>query len=309
MRCASLFLFLFVGACKSTDSKDLPVDTDTDTDSGQEPVSTGCTEWGEAAAVGQIADPTLDEISGIVASQLNPGVLWVMEDSGASPMLTALDTSGNTLGTLDIVGVENKDWEDLALGVCGSSTCLWIGEFGDNGWSRDQVAIIRLIEPDLEGASGFQLSSASTTQLFTYPEGPQDAEALVIDLEGNPIVLTKRGDASSRLYRVPMEGVAATEAVLVATIPTGATGGLSTSTTAADLWPDGTRLLVRGYFSTLELDLLGLELEAAGQAPAKEIRTGVEQQGEAIAYDPTQRVIWHVSEGIQPPLYRIPCLD
>lgn len=232
-----------------------------------------------------------------------------MEDSGALPVLTAIDSTGNTLGTLEVVGVENEDWEDLALGPCGSSSCLWVGDFGDNGWSRDQAAIIRLVEPELDGASGFQLSAASTTQLYTYPEGAQDAEALVIDVAGSPVVLTKRGDASSRLYRVPMEGVVATEAVLLATISTGATGGLSTSTTAADLWPDGTRLLVRGYFSTIELDLLGLELESADRAPFKEITTGLEQQGEAIAYDANERVIWHVSEGVQPPLYRIPCLD
>jgi hypothetical protein len=259
--------------------------------------------------VGQIVDPELDEISGIAASALNPGVLWVIEDSGALPILTAIDKTGASLGTLEIIGVSNNDWEDLAIGPCGSSSCLWIGDFGDNGWSRDEVAIIRVVEPDVAGLSGFELSTASTTQVYTYPEGAQDAEALVIEPAGNPVVLTKRGDAESRLYRVPMEGVSATAAVLLATISTGTTGGLSTSTTAADLWPDGSRLLVRGYLYTIELDLSGLDLEDAAEAPATEVTTGLEVQGEAIAYDSVGRAIWHVSEGLQPPLYRILCLD
>jgi len=306
---SALTLLIFLGACDGASSDGIQPDTDTDTDTDVPPTSTACAAWGEPVSVGQIVDPALDEISGIAASTLNPGVLWVLEDSGSLPVVTAIDTTGATLGTLEIVGVENDDWEDLSLGPCGSSSCLWIGEFGDNGWSRDEVAIIRVVEPDVAGLTGFELSSASTTQLYTYPEGPQDAEALVIDPEGNPIVLTKRGDAASRLYKVAMEGVAATEAVLVATISTGMTGGLSAATTAADMWPDGTRLLVRGYFSTIELDLLGLDLADAAKAPVTEVTTGLEAQGEAIAYDSVERAIWHVSEGVQPPVYRIPCLD
>jgi hypothetical protein len=54
--------------------------------------------------------------------------MWVQEDSGAGAILTALDFSGATLGTLQLTGVINQDWEDLAIGPCETGTCLWVGD-------------------------------------------------------------------------------------------------------------------------------------------------------------------------------------
>jgi hypothetical protein len=257
--------------------------------------------------VGQITDPSLTEISGLAVSRDNPGVLWVLEDSGASPVLTAIDTEGDTLGTLTFEGVANQDWEDLALGPCGDSTCLWVGEFGDNGGSRESVSILWATEPEVPSERGFSLSVTPDTQAYQYPEGPQDAEALVVNQHGEPHVLTKRTDITTRIYRIPLEPGTTTAGVLLGTMSTGSVSGLPTSTTAADLWPDDSRLVVRGYLYTFEVVLDDGGLDSAPSAESSPITTGLEPQGEAIAYDPTGRAIWHVSEGNNPHLWRIPC--
>jgi hypothetical protein len=266
-----------------------------------------CETWGAPEVVGQVSDPSLTEISGLAVSRDNPGVLWVLEDSGASPMLTAINTTGDTLGTLTFEGVDNQDWEDLALGPCGDETCLWVGEFGDNGNSRESVSILWAAEPEVDSELGFSLSVTPQLQAFRYPEGPQDAEALVVNGAGEPYVLTKRTDITTRIYRVPVEPGTTTEGILLGTMSTGTMSGLPTSTTAADLWPDDSRLLVRGYLYTFEALLDEGGLESASTAESRPVTTGLEPQGEAIAYDPLGRAIWHVSEGTNPHLWRIPC--
>ena len=115
-------------------------------------------------------------------------------------------------------------------------------------------------------------------------------------------MLTKRTDATSHIYRVPTSD--STIAERVATISTGTTDGLPTATTAADLWPNGRQLLVRGYLYSFELSLEQGGLAEAASATHTAVTTGVELQGEAIAYDAVGRAIWHIGEGVNPPIWR-----
>jgi hypothetical protein len=270
------------------------------------PIKTHCSAWGAPEAAATISDPTLDEISGIAVSRRQPGVLWVHEDSGADPVLTAISTSGQTLATLTLSGASSIDWEDLAIAPCGDTDCLWVGDFGDNSAIRETVQLLRVEEPTLtEDAPA--LEASVTVFPFQYPEGPRDAEALVVDDDGQPYVLTKRMDATTHLYRIPLEGMA--QAARITTISTGETEGLPTATTAADLWPDGSRLLVRGYLRTFEVNLTETSISSAHLGPQTLIVTGVDLQGEAIAYDPADLSIWHVSEGVNPTLWKLSCAD
>ena len=279
--------------------------TETDGETGQTEPS-NCEVWGAPEVVATINDPSLDEISGMVMSRHHPGVLWVHEDSGAGPVLTALNTDGEALATLTLLGASSVDWEDLALAPCGDTDCLWVGDFGDNSENRTDVQLLRVTEPTLTEAGG-ALEASATPLPYRYSEGPQDAEALLVTGDGQPYVLTKRTDATSHIYRVPTEGGDLAERV--ATIRTGTTDGLPTATTAADLWPDDSRLLVRGYLYSFELTLGPEGLAGAESATHTAVTTGVELQGEAIAYDAVGRAIWHIGEGVNPPIWRIPCAD
>jgi hypothetical protein len=226
-------------------------------------------------------------------------------------VLTALSTAGDTLGTLELTGETSIDWEDLAIGPCGDvPACLWVGDIGDNDASRSDLAVLSVPEPDINGLVDFELTAAPARHSFEYPEGPQDAEALVIDGEGTPFVLTKRTDKTSRIYQIPTHD--SEMATLIGAIDTGpadAMAGLPTATTAADFWADAGRLIVRGYLYTFEVRLTDGKISDAPTSDSAQVLTGLELQGEAIAYDPSGPAIWHVSEGSHPRLWRIPCLD
>ena len=102
------------------------------------------------------------------------------------------------------------------------------------------------------------------------------------------------------------------EPVLVAqfeTLPPEFGGGLPAAVTAADLWPDGSRLLIRTYGQTREFEVPNGDLGAVSLERSTQLFTAIELQGEAIAYDPFTRGVRHVAESENPPLWHLPCTD
>ncbi|HEX8327218.1 MAG TPA: hypothetical protein VF629_06740 [Hymenobacter sp.] len=67
--------------------------------------------------------------------------LWNHGDSGIPARLTLLEPSGRVLRTLDLAPLPNADWEDLAQDPAGN---FYIGDFGNNGNQRRDLAIYRL---------------------------------------------------------------------------------------------------------------------------------------------------------------------
>ena len=272
-----------------------------------------CSTWLPALAKARVLDSALVEISGIAASRQHQSLLWVIEDSGAAALVTAINPKGESVGQLRLSGIVNTDWEDLALGPCGKGLggdCLWIGEFGDNNAARSQVSLLRVPEPSpAELSPRATLERTATIFPFTYPEGPQDVEALVVDPRGGAAVLTKRSDGTSRIYDLShLSAGTLGEARLLAQINTGP-AGLGSMTTAADLNYSGDRLLVRTYTTLRELELPAAGLIGAAEAVVHMLSPAAELQGEAVAYDVLEEVVWHISEGANPLLYYLPCED
>jgi hypothetical protein len=247
------------------------------------------------------------EISGIVASQRHPGLLWIHEDSGGAPELYALDETGTVLGTLRLSGASNLDWEDLAEGPCGDTRCLFVADIGDNLAQRADLSILVVEEPDLPAARPFVIEAAPRALPFSYPDGPQDAEALVVSPAGAPVVFTKRQDGLSRAFLLDPDASAPQVAQPLADFAAPEGPGLATSITAADLSTDGLRLLLRGYFFAWELDLPGAALSSLGEVEPHSVELGLELQGEAISYTHNLDGFWHIAEGQDPPLYRARC--
>ena len=264
-----------------------------------------CSAYLNPVVIGKVQDDTLNELSGLAVSRLNPGILWSHEDSGGATELYALDFDGNRVATLTVEGVENEDWEDLAVFPSATGWSLYIGDIGDRGVERSLFSVLRVEEPLLI-AGTVDYTVVPEVFSYTFPGDPEDAEALVVEGSGLPVILTKRADATAGVYRFPTlaDGV-----VLewLGDVPTGAVGeDLTARATAADLWPDGSRLVLRSYFHLWEFSPAG-DL-AALPAPV-ELSGAFELQGEAVAYDPLQGGIWQLSEGIQPALNYIGCDD
>ncbi len=310
----SLCLFTLLLACPSADDgHDDPVEAMTP----QPP----CARWNPAEVEALVQDEDLTEISGLVLSRANPGVAWVHEDSASGPLLTALGPSGDTVATLLLDGASAADWEDLALGACGDDRpspaaggpwCLVMADIGDNVNGRPWVTLLRVDEPSIDPAATEQVDLTAVAESFrgTYPQGSQNAEALVLEPDGTPVVITKRTDGVARLYRMPtVEAEPPRSATLIATTTIGSDGGLIDTVTGADLTLDGTRLLIRTYTDAYLYDLGADGLEGIEPSQQRALAVADEPQGEAIAWSRDERDILHVSEGSEPPLYRLTCRD
>ena len=153
----------------------------------------GCQARGELVRL-----PDVPEASGLTVSRSVSGRLWTHNDSG-QPVLFALDDQGKVTGQLHIAGAKAEDWEAVVSGPCGTNSCLYIGDIGDNNAKRDHITVYRVREPE-----GHATSSAQAEAFHAmYPDGAQDAETLLVAPDGRLHIATKGSTGPIALYRFP----------------------------------------------------------------------------------------------------------
>jgi hypothetical protein len=132
----------------------------------------------------------IDEASGIADSRANPGFLWVEQDSGNSPELALLAYNGTVAKKIYIKGVENRDWEDLALakGPDASAYYIYLGDIGDNFQQYSNYFIYRFKEP----ASFADTISIYDKITFKYPDGANNAEAILVNSDTKDIYVIRK---------------------------------------------------------------------------------------------------------------------
>jgi hypothetical protein len=226
-----------------------------------------------------VDDPRLDELSGLV---VHDGGLWAMSDGGRRVQVHRVDRSDCAVIDTRAAGVDPYDVEDLAVGPDGA---LWVGDLGDNERRRETVAVVVLPE-----------RGDARLHRLTYPDGPHDAEALLVDSRGRPFVITKEVGRPAGLYRTadPPDGEGPTPLVRVGELALpasdtlgGPVGGIGTRLiTGAAVTADGTVAAVRTYTDAWLFPVSGGDLVAAfNQAPVR-VPLPDEPQGEAIAFEP-----------------------
>lgn len=154
-----------------------------------------CTVAGSATALAE-----LPEASGVAISRSVSGRLWTHNDSG-QPVLFALDTSGKVVGRVELSGVTLDDWEAVAVGPCPTGSCVYVGDIGDNRARRSHIVVYRFPEPK---GSDTKVEVKDALRA-TYPNGPQDAEALLVTPDGHLFIVAKGETAPIALYRFPAE--------------------------------------------------------------------------------------------------------
>jgi hypothetical protein len=151
---------------------------------------------------GRLEDTTIREASGLARSQRVPGVLWVINDSGAKKYVHAIDQSGARLGEFKLRKSRNSDWEDLASFVDDDVPYLMVADIGDNSAKRSHRTLYFVEEPIVEKDD--KVTRAWKID-YRYPDGPRDAESAAIDThERQALVLSKR-DLPPQLYSVPLQ--------------------------------------------------------------------------------------------------------
>ena len=167
---------------------------------------------------------------------------------------------------------------------------LWLADLGDNSRNRQTVALVSL-HPE---------SGAGDLYRLRYPDGPQDAETLLLSADGEPVVVTKSLFGPSGIYRpagartvTELESPGPTDLERVGTLALGPTetpggpipGASSSMITGGAVSEDGTVAAVRTYtdvylFHAPDRDIVAALLSG----PDLRIAVPGEPQGEAIAF-------------------------
>ena len=275
-------------------------------------LSSSCALAGESAEflpgqqAGIVRSVLIREASGLVASRQNPGVLWVHNDSGGGAKVFAIDTKGDLLGACTVRGAAIRDWEDIAIGPGPdpNQQCLYIGDIGDNQAKRPEVVVYRVAEPKVDAATAFGTMTIGPAEAIrlAYPDGPRDAETLLVDPLTRDIYIISKRELPSKVYRAgfPQPLVGRTRMEAVTTLPWG-------FAVAGDVSPDGREVIVRGVFNAaLWTRPAGEPLWHAFSGKQTRLPLAHEPQGEAICFDGKGRGYFTISEGVQPPLYYFP---
>ncbi len=158
-----------------------------------------------------------------------------------------------------------------------------------------------------------QAVAGVATLNFTYPDGPHDAEALIVDpTSGELYIVTKDlVGGVAQVFRAPANLADGTTTALnqVASVSL----GLGRGVTGADVTPDGDVVALRTYVSVVlfprrsgtSLGQAFSEPSCAGAAPPFGSATvASEPQGEAIGFTRDGRGYVTVSEGAHPVLHQ-----
>ena len=231
-----------------------------------------------AHRVFELHDDRIHESSGL--ADLG-SVMATVNDSGDSARVFVLDPdSGKTVGLTDF----HREVTDVeALAPAGPHE-VYVGDIGDNGRDRDEVTVHRVEvgrrQLDVEPAS-FRLA---------YPDGPHDAESLLVDHAGRLHLITKSFGGGT-VYRAPKRLQSNRVNVLE---PVGSVRGYVTD---AALFPDGRHLLVRSLQQARVYTMPDLTPVGAFALPWQ-------RQGEGISVGPNGRI--RIStEGAGTPVYEV----
>lgn len=250
-----------------------------------------------------------DETSGLVASTRHKGILYIHNDSGDTSRFFAISEDG-TLNAIYTFQVDHtrkngvRDVEDIALGKGPKGRrYIYIGDIGDNNARRSFITIYRIREPKPGIAAGVSEIAVKADPLhLRYPDGPRDAETLMIDpLDQLFYIISKREDSVS-VYTAPLRYKSGDTVMLVKRTTLFFQGNTSAKwISGGDISPDGRQVLVKSYLNVFYWKRNKKEpIWQVLQNNPRVLSYKVEKQGEAIGFSADGRGYFTISEGVHP---------
>lgn len=155
---------------------------------------------------GILENKGIDEASGLAVSRSNPNRIWTHNDKGGANRLYVLGPNAESYGFFWIWGTGNRDWEDICIGPGpeDGKSYIYLADMGDNDAAYEQIIINRFVEPDISGLDTVGANRVDETEvdrlIFVYPDGPRDAECLMIDPWTKDLYIVTKREARSSIY-------------------------------------------------------------------------------------------------------------
>ncbi|MFE5878098.1 hypothetical protein ACFQ6H_22785 [Rhodococcus sp. NPDC056506] len=228
-------------------------------------------------------DAGLSELSGLTVTAAG---MYAIGDSGSDDRVAELDSNCHVQRWIN-VGTPRVDVEDLSSTPDGH---LWLADIGDNNAVRTSIGLI-----ELDPTSG-----TATSYPLVYPDGAHDAETLLIQSDGLPVIVTKDYFGASVVYttaeRQHVQDLSTSSPTILAEVgqlmmtPTLTSGGPvphagTMAVTGGAVSKDGTVVALRTYTDVYLYSAPDGDVVKALTTKPIRVPLPDEPQGEAIAFD------------------------
>jgi hypothetical protein len=207
-------------------------------------------------------------------------VVYTNNDSGDDAVIYGVDASTGRTVTRTTYAGEVSDVEAIAPGADGT---IWAGDTGDNRANRDDVAVYRVDPRDGD--------HPATRYPLTYPDGPHDAETLLVQPGTQRVFVVSKAVFGGTVYAAPrhLRTDRPNRLRAFARVPGLVTDGA--------FLPDGRHVVLRTYGTASVFTFPAFELVGTVTLPEQ-------PQGEGISVSSTGRVLVS-SEGVNAPVLRV----
>ena len=237
----------------------------------------------------------VEEASGLARSIKNGNILYTHNDSGGENAIFAIDTRGKLKAKIEIANVKNRDWEEIATGIDpkDKQAYIYIGEIGDNGARYPHVSIYKVPEPSLSPKDSLITLEGAKCYNIQYDDGARDAEAFFVDPKSGDIYIISKREEQVGIYRVayPQSTAQMNIARKMGTMQ-------MAWVTAADISPNGKRILVKNYTGIRRFKLKKSIAHTLAQKGTN-LPYKLEPQGEAICFDAKGKAYFTLSEATE----------
>jgi len=243
----------------------------------------------------ELKNSKLEEISGLAASAINPGLLWVHNDSGNPAVVYLVDENLNIRLSCRLKGVKNRDWEDIAVGPGPESNkrYVYVADIGDNNSRHDVKYIYRFEEPQAGLKSREVTISAFDTLAFKLSGEKKDTEAIMVHPVTQNIYIISKREKPVHVYELSYPfGNGILTAHNVATLPLSQIVG-------ADISADGEEILMKDYDNVYYWDAKGRPVGEALKDNPLVLHYTEEPQGEAIGFKTDGSGFYTLSETVK----------
>lgn len=244
------------------------------------------------AAFCSIADSRITESSGLAASNQFPGTYYTHNDSGDTARFFRFDASGKVLTENKLVGASAVDWEAMATAKLRGKNYVFLGDIGDNAGKRKFIVVYRCEESTREEIKDFDRYE------ITYPDGPRDAETLMVHPKSGDIwIVSKVASGKSRVYWLAAPNKSGSYVMkFIGEVRVGDPIPFGERATDGSISHDGKWVAIRTYTCITEFKVDG-DFSKWFQTSGKRIAAPLMAQGESVAYSLKKDALLLSSEG------------
>lgn len=251
-------------------------------------------KFAKGEKLSQNVQAQLKEVSGIASSKVNKGLMWVQNDSGNEPAIYLINREMEILLTCRLAGVENRDWEDIAVGPGpeNGKSYVYVGDIGDNKARHPVKFVYRFEEPVYKPGKNDIAVSAIDRITFRLSDTMKDTESLLIDHKSKNLYVISKREEPVTVYEIqyPFNITDTLVGKKIMTLPYG-------EIVSADVDPRTGDILMKNYDKVFYWrNAHGESVASLLKRQPQEVEYEREVQGEAITWAPDGSGFYTVSE-------------